>query len=454
MRERRPNLREDPIPQLLCRLALPISIGMIFTALLHATDTFYASWDSVTSAAAVALAAPVVFILIVAGIGIGRATNAMVGRALGAGDLSRARHLALQAMSLAVLASIGIALPTAFWLPLVFGGIESGPLFDKAAIYTQTLLVAAPLFGMSVVAGAILNACGLPEAYRNAQLGAFLANIVLDPLFMYIFQMGVQGIALATVATQLGAVLYLVIKLIGIDFIASAHPKELLPKSSYFIDLLQQGLPTSASMIALAVSNVILIAFVTRFGTDALAGFGIVWRIEQVILIPLTALMQAVISVVSVNIGSGNFDRLRSTLFFSYLIASIFSFIMAVIIFIGSGLLVSIFSDVETVRMIGKDYLFILSFTIPSYAVIYVSAAAMQGLGRPALAFSYYVFRSILLTIALIYIALDYLETGLDGIWWSIFLANWFCAGLMWLHILVLTSGDLAAGALSAKDNR
>lgn len=429
------NLRTDPIPYLLRRITVPTSVGLIFSTLLTATDTFYASWYSVEAAAAVALTAPFMFFLITFGVGIGRATIAMVGKSLGVDDIAKARRQALQALSLAAVASILTAICVAIFLPQVFGGIDSGPLSDLAARYAHLILFFAPLFSLPIVANAILITRGLPMAYRNAQIAAFVVNILLDPLFMYGFEMGVQGIALASVVTQLGAFVYMAIHLVRLDFISAPNLREFLPHPGTFVQLAKQGIPTSTSMLILALSNVLIIWFVGDYGSEVLAGYGIALRIEQICLLPLVGLMQAVSSLTSVNHGAADSARVGLTLHHGYRLALALSMLMLVMLLAGSATIMRIFSDTEGVRIVGAGYLNILALTLPGYAVVYVTAAAMQGLGRPTLALAYNLLRSVLLTVTIAIIALYVIGTGIEGIWWAICLANWSSAAIMWAHL-------------------
>jgi len=119
------NLRSDPIPVLIRRLALPASIGMVFSVLLNVTDTFYAGMLSSTALAALSLAGPVFFLVMTLGIGIGQATNALVGNRLGSDDLEGARGMAMQSISFAVIVSVLAAAVTLWatpWLFALMGG--------------------------------------------------------------------------------------------------------------------------------------------------------------------------------------------------------------------------------------------------------------------------------------------------------------------------------------------
>jgi putative MATE family efflux protein len=429
------NLLDDPIPVLLRRMTVPISIGLVFTTLMNATDTLYASWYSVEAAAAVALSAPVVFFMTTAGIGIGRATNAIVGKRLGAGKRDVARHLALQALSLTFIASALTALVVSAFLPFVFGGLDSGPLYDLALAYVIPLLIATPLFCWPIVANAILNTRGMPNAYRNAQVGAFVANIFLDPLFMYGLDLGVHGIAYASVVTQAGAVVYLILKLAGVDFLSAARVAELVPDRGCFLELGRQALPTTTSLFVLAFSNVLIIWFIGGFGSNALAGYGIAWRIEQLCLLPLVGLMQAVIALTGVNNGAGNGERVREVIRHAYIMAQVLAVPTGVALLFASNVIMRAFTDVEDVMEIGSGYILILAFALPGYAAVYVSAAAMQGLGWPTRALVFNIIRTVLLTGMLSGAALWAFGTGIEGVWWALCLANWISALIMWADL-------------------
>lgn len=116
------DLRRDAIPTLILRLALPASLGMLFSVMLNVVDTWYAGKLSATAVAALSLSAPVFFLVMTLGIGIGQATNALVGNRLGGDEPREARRLAMQAIAFAIILSVLGAVLAYLALPVLFAG--------------------------------------------------------------------------------------------------------------------------------------------------------------------------------------------------------------------------------------------------------------------------------------------------------------------------------------------
>ncbi len=423
------DLRSDPIPQLIRSIALPASLGMLFSVLLNVVDTFYAGILSSTALAALSLAGPVFFLVMTLGIGVGQATNALVGNELGAGNPTKARQLAFQSISFAiVVSSIGALL--AFWqldfLFAIMGG--EAPYLEPATQYLVIVLVGSALFSLSIVINSILNTRGDTKSYRNAQFVGLIANVFLDPLFMFVMGMGVVGVAVATIIVQFGVVVYLWRKAIKLDFMRGAKASELIPRLSFYKEIAKQSIPTSISMLLVAVGSVVIVAFVSRFGESAMAAYGVALRIEQLILLPVIGINIAALSLTGVNYGASQLDRVREI----YIKGTLYAFLLmtsgAVVILIFGRQVMQLFSDDPNVVDIGTNYLNFEAFILPAYAITFLSAAVLQGLKKPLYALYCNIGRQVVGQLVLFYIAIDILELGINGVWISVLLINWIMA--------------------------
>ena len=210
------NLAKDPIPLLVGRIAFPVSVGWFFNNMFNVVDTFWAGQLSAQAIAALSLSMIPFLGLLSLGIGLGQGTNALVSNALGAQQNERAVRLIAQALLLSVIASGLVLLLGQTFTPMLYRymGAEESYL-EMALSYIDWLIYGYFTFIINLTANAGLNQ-GHTKTYRNALIYGFLANIGLDPLLMFGWgpfpNLGVEGIAIATILIQLVIVLYIITK--------------------------------------------------------------------------------------------------------------------------------------------------------------------------------------------------------------------------------------------------
>lgn len=430
------NLTADPIPSLLRQIAIPASIGMFFNTMYYLVDNFYAGLLSSTALAGISLAAPVIFMGVAVSIGIGQGTNALVGNALGKGDIQTAEKFGGHALSFAWLSAIFIGLLLYFLMPNIFNLMSAqGDYTQEAIKYLSIMLPTLGFMAHGMAANGILNSLGDTTSLRNSLIVAFLANIALDPLFIFVFDWGVYGLAAATATTQLGSSLYLTMKVKQSRLSNSLSPSNLNPNWFHYRALIVQSVPASTNMFFIAIGSLIITAAVARFGEDAVAALGISLRIEQLILLPTIGINIAVLSLVSVNFGAQKFDRMQHASLASTQIGALLMVGGGIFLFIFAESLIALFTNNPTVISIGVNYLRIEAIILPAYVLSFVAGAALQGMKKPLVPMYFNILRQIVLPFSFIAIALYYLNTGILGIWISIALATWLSASLQYMHM-------------------
>jgi len=426
------DLRHAPVPGLIRQLAVPASIGMIFSTLLNVTDTWYAGLLSPTALAALSLAGPVFFLVMTLGIGVGQATNALVGNRLGADRPDEARLMAFQSIGFAVVVSLLAALMAFFATPSLFASMGGeAPYLEPATSYINIVLLGSAFFALSIVMNAILNTRGDTTSYRNAQIVAFVANIGLDPLFMFVLDMGVAGVAVATFCVQGGVLAWLAWKVSKLDFLAGATAAEFVPVPVRWLEIARQSLPTSASMMLVAIGSLIIVAFVAPFGESALAAYGVALRIEQLLLLPTIGINIAALSLAGVAYGAGNLARVREIYAVGLRYAVVLMLAGAAILAVFAPRLMALFSPDPAVQGIGVTYLYFEAVILPAYALTFLSAAILQALKRPAVALYFNIVRQLAGQLLLFWIAVELLDSGITGIWWSVLIVNWVLGALI-----------------------
>ena len=208
------DLTLGPISGHFRALAIPAAMGMLFSTLYNVVDVYFAGQLSTDAQAGMSIGFQAFFILMSVGIGIGSAMGALVGNARGKKDDEDARRMALQGLSFAAMATVILVFFGAMFGPLLIQLVsEAGPYRDAANCYFYWLLAALPGFLVAYAGNGILQAHGDCVTMQRAMMVAFFANIALNPLFIYgipglIPGMGFNGIALSTIVSQTGVMLF------------------------------------------------------------------------------------------------------------------------------------------------------------------------------------------------------------------------------------------------------
>jgi putative MATE family efflux protein len=430
------NLTKDPIPHLLRRIAIPASIGMLFNTLYYVVDNFYAGMLSSTALAGISLAAPIYFMGLAVSIGVGQGTNALVGNALGEDKQQEAEKIAGHAISFAWLTALLVGLLVLILSPTIFVAMGAqGGYTDEAMKYLIIILPTLGFLAHGMAVNGVLYSLGDTTSLRNSLIVAFLANLVLDPLLMFGFAWDIYGLAIATALTQLGAAIYLTLKVRQSKLGKSLTVANLKPNWPHYNALLRQSLPASANMFLVALGSLVITSAVAQFGEDAVAGLGIALRIEQLVLLPTIGLNIAVLSLISVNYGAKLHHRMEKVTQESIKVGTILMVLGGIIIFTFARPLISLFTNNQAVVDIGVSYLRIEAIILPAYVLSFVAGAVLQGMKRPAIPMYFNIVRQLVLPLTFIIIALSIMGTGIYGVWWSIAIATWLTASVQYMHM-------------------
>ncbi|MFT4325942.1 MAG: MATE family efflux transporter [Candidatus Woesearchaeota archaeon] len=410
------------------RIAIPASIGFIFSTLYNVTDTFYAGLLGSDALAALGVTFPMFFAVMAVGAGLSQGTNALVSNYLGSNNRQKAYMIAKQAISYAFLLSLLLSTIGFFIAPSVFRmlGLTESTL-PYAISYMNILFFGLSLFLLAYVTNAPLLASGDTKSIRNVFMIGFFLNIALNPLFMFVFNLGVAGIAAATVTIYLFNVLYYVRIGYKRGIYKGTKIKDFIPRKEYGKELFTQAIPAGMNMLTTAIGIIIITFYFGRFGESAIAAYGVATRIEQIVLLPIIGLNMAVLSLTGQNYGAKKIDRVRLVLKTALQYGFIVITIGSVLLFFGGRLLMRFFTQDPAVVSIGNQYLAIASFILWAYLILFVSQSFFQGLKRPWIIFGVSILRQIIFPLVL-FSYVVYILDSMQLLFWSIFAINWILA--------------------------
>ena len=416
------HLTTQDIPLLIKQLAIPASTGMLFNTLYNVVDTFYAGLISTQAVSALTLSFMVFFLIIGLGYGFSSAITAILGNSFG----KRKNRLAsIHAhKGLFFIPFIGIILTVLGYLfaPSIFlllGAKEE--YLNDAITYINPILFGTIFFMFNFSLNSILVALGDTKTYRNSLIFGFFANLILNPLFMYGFlfipSFGLSGIAIATVVVQILNMIYLFYKVIKTKVIHFNKPSYFLPCWRVYKLFLIQGIPSSLNMLIMSMGSVILTYFVAQYGVMAVAGYGIAFRVEQLMLLPTLGLSTAVLTIISNNYGAKRYDRVGETIKISLKYGFILSTIGIIILTIFGKFLISLFDSNLIVIEFGINYLLIEIWIFYAYVILFICVSTLQAIKKPKMILFIALYRQIVAKIIIAYLIVKIFELDFIYLW-------------------------------------
>ncbi|HAX71979.1 MAG TPA: MATE family efflux transporter [Firmicutes bacterium] len=335
----------------------------------------------------------------------------------------------------------------AFVLILIFGG-KSFILFldlQNESVERQSyqyLLVSAPMlffafFNLWYVR--LYNSFGQNKnALKISAIGVVM-NIILDPLFIYVFKLGVFGAGLATLMANLTmtALFYYQSKALF-----NINLKQKIPMTKY-IDILKLGFPTSLQRFLFTLVNIGLAKMIANFGSDAIAAQKIGLQIESITYMVIGGLNGAITGFVGQNYGAKQFKRIQQGMKVALTVGVIYAALTTVIFNIWPEFLASLFVKEQKTITIAADYLRIVGLSQVFMAIEIICNGMFTGLGLPKIP----AVISIVFTVLRIPMAFIFIQRfGVNGIWLSIGLSS-VIKGLVAfsMYLIKVWKGDLNA---------
>ncbi len=409
-------------------LAAPMLVAMFMHNLFTLVDTFFVGRLGPEAIAAVAASFPIFFIIIALNSGMGIGVSSFVARSIGAKNFGKVNVIAENGLLIAAALSV-LTLAIGFFTikPLVsFLGVEATvAAFMKD--YLSVIYFGSGAFFFANVANAMLQGEGDAKTPMKALVMANIANIILDPLFIFGYgpfpQLGVKGAAIATIISASLGMLYSYSHLFSGKALVKLRFKKLAYSSEIVKGILAVSIPTTASQGALAVGIFFLNKIVASFGSTALAGFGIAIRLESVAILPAFAVGLAALAVIGQNIGARQYERARHASLTATIAAFAFMEAIGILFILTSPLWLSAFTKNPEVISYGRHYFSIVALAYGFIGLRIIAASSFQGLGKalPVLGITTLNFG---LMIALAYLLAFKAGTGISGVWQGILIAD------------------------------
>lgn len=401
-------------------------VSLLLTMINNVADAMWVSGLGSNALAAIGIVTPIFIIIIGLGIGISAGVNSSVARFIGKGDLKQAGNSGVHGLIISIVISIIIPVILLIFLKPILIAIGGSNVLDLAYDYGFWIIIGT----FSIIIQYVFSGVYRSENKRiksNLPLAiAAILNICLDPIFIYTFNMGVSGAAIATVLSNIIALMV---------FIYWRYIKggELLDLNTYskdmaiYKDIISVGVPASMEQILMSlfsmIINVLLVMVAT---TEAVAVYTTVWRLISIgIMIPV-GFGTGSISVFGALFGARKGETILESFKFTQIIGFAGSILMTIVLVVFSSKLALLFggaglnNQITSITVLLSLYVVFSSWSI-------VSGCILQSFGHGDYSLYFTFFKQIILTLVFIFLFIGLKETG---VYYGIIVAN-FVGGVI-----------------------
>lgn len=368
-------LGSAPIPKALLSMGLPTMAGMLINALYNLADTYFVGGLGTNQMAAVTIAYPLGQIVVGLGLLFGNGAAAYLSRLLGQGD----RKTANKAASTALYSSIGIGaaavlISILFLKPILqqFGAL---PNIMPYALSYSSIYVTFSIFNVfNVTMNNIVSSEGAAKTAMCVLMSGAILNVLLDPLLIYTFGLGVAGAAIATGISQMVSSVIYIFYILRKKSVFSFHIKECQFSKDILSEILKIGIPTLLFQLLTSISIAMINDAAKEYGESALAAMGPVTKILSMGTLIVYGFLKGFQPIAGFSYGAKKYTRLTEAIKTAILYSAIFCVIFGLVSVIFSGQIMSSFtSGDENMIQIGQQALRIngLSFMLFGVYTVY-----------------------------------------------------------------------------------
>ncbi len=347
-------MTETPINRLIPRLAVPTIISMLITSIYNMADTFFVSQLSTSASGAVGVNFSLMAMIQAIGFTLGMGSGNYMSRMLGARQQDRAQRACSTAVYTAfacglLLAVFGISSIDS--LVVVLGATETIAPFAKD--YGRYILIAAPYMTVSFVFNNHLRSQGNAALSMIGITTGGLLNVILDPILIFGFDLGISGAAIATIFSQFVSFVILLVLVLRSGNVLKPSPRFFTFRGWVYKEILSAGMPTLGRQGLASAASVLLNVASSGFGDAAVAAMSIVTRIMMFIQSALIGFGQGFQPVCGFNFGAKRYDRVLEAYFFCRRVALVFLLVMGVVMFAVATPIMTMFrrEDAEVIRI-------------------------------------------------------------------------------------------------------
>lgn len=377
------NMCEGPLLGKMLLFAFPLILSSILQLLFNAADVVVVGrFAGSESLAAVGSTSALINLLINLFNGLSIGTNVLVARYLGARDWENTSQTVHTAVTVSLVSGVFLIFVGLFLsnpLLQLMGTPED--VLDKASLYMKIYFVGMPAFMLYNFGAAILRSIGDTQRPLYFLMISGVINVILNLFFVIVCGMGVAGVAIATVVSEVISAVLVLLCLLKLDGMCHVELKKLHIDKSKLLGMLRIGLPAGLQGCIFSISNVLIQSSINSFGSVAMAGNTAAANLEGFSYVSMNAIYQTALSFISQNMGAKKYKRINQITMRSMGLVMVIGLAVGWLIFaLGESLLGIYSSSAEVIEygMIRVRFIFTTHFLC---GMMDVMVGCLRGLG-------------------------------------------------------------------------
>lgn len=416
------RLGEEPILKLLLSFSIPAIVGMVVNTLYNIIDRMYIGRIEGIGPLAltgVGITMPIMTIILAFGMLVGIGTAARVSLKLGEHNKDSAEEHLGNAFTLIIIISIAITILGLMFLdPIlgVFGASENTEIYARQ--YMQIIFIGTIVNMLSFGLNHSIRSDGSPKVAMLSMLIGAITNIILDPVFIFGFGMGVRGAAIATVISQILTTVWILQYFTVGKSIIKLKMNNLKLKLPIIISIFSIGMSPFSMQLAASVVQVLANNSLKEYGGDlAIGAMTIISSVSMIFLMPIFGINQGSQPIIGYNYGAKQYDRVKETVKYGAIAATIIVVIGWIVTQSAPQVLIAIFNNDPELVGIATNGIKIYLFMMPLVGFQVISSNYFQSIGKAKISMFLSLLRQVILLIPCILILPKIFE--LNGIWLS-----------------------------------
>jgi len=369
------------------KLALPMIVGLSAQMVYNIVDAIWVSGLGADALAAVGFFFPFFFLLMALATGISVGASSAISRKIGSRNKRDADSVAIHSLIIGGIVAIAVSLPFLIFIDKLFAVMGAGEVTKMATAYARILFAGSIFIFFSSIANGILRGEGDTKRAMYALLLGSILNIVLDPIFIYTFRLGVAGAAWATLISIITSSILLSYWLFfKRTTYVSIHFNEFSFNWQIVKEILKVGIPASVIQLSMSFSILVLNILVVRAGgTDGVAVFTTGWRVVMIGMIPLLGIATAVTAVTGAAYGARDVEKLNTSYMYAIKLGFVIGTTVAIFTYVFAPWITLLFTHSQNSARIANDlttFLKIITLFYPFATFGMFSSAMFQGIGK------------------------------------------------------------------------
>ncbi len=379
-------LGNAPISKALLAMGIPTMLGMLINALYNLADAYFVSGLGESQMGAISIVYPLGQVVVGLGLLFGNGAASYISRLLGQGKNEQANKVASTSLYCSLsTGTLLILFCFVFLRPILtlLGATES--ILPYAITYAGIYIISCIFNVFNVTMNNLVTSEGAAKTTMCALLAGAILNIVLDPIFIYTFELGVAGAAIATAISQIVSTLVYLHYLSTKKSIFRFHWKDCFFSRKIFSEIFKIGIPTLVFQLLTSLSISLINNTSSNYGDAAIAGMGVVTRLVSMGSLTVFGFMKGFQPIAGYSYGAGKYRRLRQAIRTSILWSTLFCIVIGFAFFLFPTQILSQFTtgNVEMIQ-IGARSLRVngITFILFGYYTVYSSLFLALGKGK------------------------------------------------------------------------